>query len=567
MNRLALTIAVLSFLVPFAACSARAQTPRTEPATAAPAQEDVARYAEQLLSRHYRADAPGAAVLVARGDTVLFRGARGEADVAGDVPLRPGSVFRIGSVTKQFAAAGLLTLVEGGKVKLDDPLSKYVADFPGGDGISVLQLLNHTSGVKSYTAIPGYVESSIHLDVTTAELIDSFDDEPPDFEPGSNWAYSNSGYVLVGAVIEAASGQPWHACLEAALFEPLGMTHTGYGHGTELVAQQVRGYSYEGDTVVPMKTLSMTQPHAAGALLSSVDDLLTWNRALHEGRVLSEATYAQMIAPVGKAAAAGYGFGIVRGKVRSADALMHGGAIFGFSSSLLYLPGPDITVAVLENDDANDGEDDADTLARRLAAMALGEPYPELKPVAIDAAALQEAEGVYRFDADVTRVLRVVEGQLTAQRSGPRVVLTPIAADDFLYADGFNRLVLERSSDGGIRGMWFFANGDGDGELGVRTQEPLPAAPVGVKLPRSALERLVGTYVNGQLTMTVFLEGEALKGQLAGQPPVSLRAASPTQFDVEEEDASVEFTAGDAPAAQATIRQGGEEVTLDRRAP
>ncbi len=536
-------------------------------AAAAPlSQADIARYADELLKRNYRAGGPGAAVLVARGDKVLFRAARGEADIDRHMPLRPDSVFRIGSVTKQFAAAGLLTLVEAGKVSLDDPLSKYVPGFPGGERITVLQLLNHTSGVRNFNGMPGCMEGVVRRDLTTAQVIDLFKNEKPDFSPGSSYAYSNSGYVLVGAIIEAASGMPWHVYLARVLFEPLGMRHTGYGHDPRFAAQQVRGYSYKGEAVVPMLPMSMTQPHAASALVSNIDDLLRWNRALHEGRVLTSATYERMITPVGEAAGAGirYGLGVYEGTMRTRPELWHGGRIFGFISSLSYLPGPDITVVVLENDDAHDGID-AYPLARRLAAMALGEPYPDMLAVAVDAPALKAAEGVYRFDAGVTRTLRVLDGKLTAQRDrGPRQVLTPIAVDDFLYGDGFNRLKLERDVGGVINGIRFFANGDGAGEVGVRTNEPLPEKPVGVPLPRAALERLVGAYANNELKLTVYIDGEALKAQIVGQPPVSLRATSPTLFDVEETGASLEFSAGDMPAAQVAIQQNGKRTVLKR---
>jgi CubicO group peptidase (beta-lactamase class C family) len=559
MKRQALTIAFLLCLSPSAAVCAQAAAP--------PSQAEVAGYARELLTRNYRADAPGAAVLVARGDTVLFRGARGKADMEHHVPLRPDSVFRIGSVTKQFAAAGLLTLVEAGRVGLDDPLSKYVPDYPGGDRITLLQLLNHTAGVRDYTAIPGYVDSSIGRDMTTAQMIDVFKNERPDFAPGTRWAYSNSNYVLVGAVIEAVTGQPWYAYLERALFRPLGMRHTGYGHDTRFAAQQVHGYSYDGDRVVPARALSMTQPHAAGALVSNVDDLLRWNRALHEGRVLRSAAYTRMITPAGRAAEATsrYGFGLYIDRVRDRAVLRHGGAIFGFLSALSYMPGPDITVVVLENDDASNSPEPANTVARRLAAMALGDPYPALRPVAADPAALRAAEGVYRFEGDVVRVLRVVDGQLTAQRGrAPRAVLTPIGADDFLYADGFNRLRLERDAAGRISGIRHFPNGDGAGEVGARTNEPPPVAPAAVQVPRAALERLVGSYARGGLTLRVYLEGEAPMAQMAGQDPLGLRATSPTRFEVDETGAAVEFPAGDAPPAEVTIRQNGREITLRR---
>ncbi|HYE44017.1 MAG TPA: serine hydrolase domain-containing protein [Caulobacteraceae bacterium] len=539
-----------------------------QPAAATRAADaDMRRYAEDLLARNYPAEGPGAAVLVARGDTVLFRGARGEADVERHTPLRPDSVLRIGSVTKQFAAAGLLTLVEAGKVKLDDPLSRYLPDYPGGDRITVRQLLNHTSGVKSYTDMPGYMATSIGRDLTTAQMIDVFDDATPDFAPGAGWTYSNSGYVLVGAVIEAASGMPWHAYLEEALFRPLGMRRTGYGHDPRFTAMQAGGYSFDGERVTPMQPMSMTQPHAAGALVSTVEDLHKWNRALHRGRVVKADLYRQMITPGGPAAAPGigYGFGIYAGTVRNRPALRHNGAIFGFASSLYYLPGPDITVVVLENDDASNSPETADTVARRLAAMAMGDPYPAPRPVPVALADLQAAQAVYRFPSDVTRTLRVVDGQLTAQRGqGPRTVLIPIAADEFLYQNGFDRLVVQRGADGAVSGVRFFPRGEGSGEVGVRTADPLDAAPIAVGLPRAALDRVVGVYARGGLTMKVFLEGGLMKAQIVGQEPVDLRALSATRFESDLTGASFEFPETGSAAAEVTVRQNGREIVLRR---
>src|SRR5690606_3916609 len=164
---------------------------------APPTPAEFARYAETRLADAYRADGPGAAVLVMRGDEVLYRGARGRADVAAGVPLKPSDRFRIASVTKQLSAAGLLALVDAGKISLDDPLSKHLPTYPGGAGITIGQLLNHTSGIKDYTAIPGTFEGPIRRHVTTEQLVDYFKNEAVDFAPGERWGYSNSGYVLV----------------------------------------------------------------------------------------------------------------------------------------------------------------------------------------------------------------------------------------------------------------------------------------------------------------------------------------------------------------------------------
>jgi len=537
------------------------------PASASPSSADIATYAETLLRRNYPADGPGAAILVAKGDRVLFRGARGLANLESRTPLRPDSVFRIGSVTKQFAAAGLLKLVEAGKVKLDDPLSKFLPDYPGGERITVLQLLNHTSGVRSYTRIGGYMDEPIRRDLTTAQMLGVFRDLPADFEPGADWAYNNSGYVLVGAVIEAVTGKPWHVYLDEALFTPLGMASTGYALDPRLAPRIVGGYSAQDGKVTAMRPMSMTQPHAAGSLVSTVDDLLKWTRALHAGRVLGREAYTRMVTPEGPAAkpGVGYGFGLFIGQVRSHKLLWHNGGIFGFASSLYYLPGPDITVVVLENDDVSNPLDTHDIIARKLAAMAAGEPYPEMKAVDVDPAVLTTAEGVYRFEGDVHRVLRMVHGKLTAQRgNNPRALLTPIGPDDFLYEDGFNRLQLVRDAAGRITGVRFFAGGDGAGELGLRTDEPLPAAPVGLQLPRPAMERLAGGYADGDLSLKVFMDGDRLKAQLAGQEPVTLRAVSATRFEVEETAAVLEFSEGSGPSAQVTVSQGRRTVTMKR---
>lgn len=539
-----------------------------KPAAAPPSPAEVSRYAEALIAKAYPANGPGAAVLVARGDSVLFRGARGLANVEAKTPLKGTDLFRIGSVTKQMSAAGLLKLVEMGKVSLDDPLTRFVPGYPNGDAITVLMLLNHTSGIKSYTGMPGYMVDEIRKDLTTEQMIAVFKDQPADFPPGAAWAYNNSGYVLVGAVIEAASGMDWHAWLDKALFQPLGMRDTGYGHDPKFNSRQVQGYTEDGDggPIIPMRILSMTQPHAAGAIVSTVDDLLKWNRGLHEGRVLG-ATYQQMITPAGVAAPAQYGFGIGAGTVRANPSLQHNGGIFGFSSSLTYVPGPDITVAVLENDDFDSAGDSADAIVRKLAAFALGDPYPAMQAVPVDAAVLKAAEAVYLFDGNVRRTLRVVDGRLTGQRDqGRQTPLTPIGPDEFLYEDGFNRLKLERNAAGAITGMRFWPNGDGAGVVGARTNEALPSAPVAAALPQAAIERLLGTYEGpGGLSLRVYLEGPALKGQLTGQPPVNLRAISPTEFAVDEANARVVFQAGAAPAAELVIRQGGQEIPLKRK--
>jgi CubicO group peptidase (beta-lactamase class C family) len=520
-----------------------------------------------LLADAVPENGPGMAVLVARGDEVLYRDARGQASIELNVPLSADNVFRIGSVTKQFSAAGLLKLVDQGKVALTDPLSKYLPDYPNGENITIVQLLNHTSGIQSYTNLPGYMDQEIRRDLDTAELIDVFEDKPAEFAPGERWNYNNSGYVLVGAVIEKASGMPWSRWLDESLFKPLQLKHTLDGARRDVVPSMAGGYSSSGDTIQTASPLSMTQPHAAGALLSNVDDLLRWNRALHEGKVLSAENYRRMVTPEGAAAkgAIRYGFGIQAGTIRDRIAYEHGGGIHGFISHLTYLPDSDVTVVVLRNSDGAGG-DQVDTVARKLAAFAIGDPYPPIKPVDVPENALKALEGVYRLDKDNVRTLRVREGKLTSQRSGGAVFdLIPISDDTFVFGDSFAKLVIVRDEDGKPTAVRFFQDGEGEGELWPRTDEPVTTR-MEIELSREAQARLIGDYASDQLSFKVFFDDTGiLRVQVPGQPAFALKAETASKLFITEVDATFEFTPAEGPVKTATLLQGPARIVLERK--
>lgn len=537
------------------------------PALAAPPTDaEIASYAKAVFARNCQADAPGMALLLARGDDVLFRAACGQASLELGVPLTPDHVFRIGSVTKQFAAAAVLKLMEEGKLKLTDPLSQFVPGYPNGAAVTVRMLLDHTSGIKSYTDLPGMMEGPIRQDLSTAQLIASFKDQPPEFAPGEGWKYNNSGYVLVGAVIEKVTGKPWHLYLQEAFFAPLKLTHTGYGDpATGLIPGHVSGYTLNGERWAPAAFLSMTQPHAGGALVSTVDELLVWNRALHGGKVIGKAQYAAMLTPA-KGAASPYGFGIEIGTLRGERVLQHGGGIPGFSAFLMYLPDSELSAAVLYNaDSGRPGMLGTGRIAQQLVAHALGKPYPEKKAVPMDAEALKAFEGVYRIDADNARVLRVVDGHLRSQRSGGMAhQLIPVGADTFLFEEGFSRMVFERDAEGRVTAMRFFPEDEGDGERVARSEEPLPTARQPITLPLPALERLVGDYAFQGVTLKVFLEDGSLRTQLTGQPAFELYAESATKFFLTVVDATLDFAPAEGAATRVTLKQGGQEIVFER---
>ncbi len=307
---------------------------------------------DKLLSTHFKSNEPGAAIIITRDGETLFRHAYGMADMERGVPLQPDAIFRLGSLTKQFTAVAVMMLAEQRKLSVKDDITKFLPDYPTqGKTITIEHLLTHTSGVKSYTAMAKFNEI-MASDATVEQMIDLFKNEPLEFEPGSRFAYSNSGYFLLGAIIERASGQSYASFLAHQIFEPLGMTRTAYeGHERE-AGQRAVGYS----RMKKPSAISMTRPHAAGALESTVDDLAKWDAAISSGKLLDAASWKQIFTPFtltnGETSAYAYGWGV--GTFKRRTAIQHGGSIPGFVTFALRIPEEKLYVAVLMNDDGGD---------------------------------------------------------------------------------------------------------------------------------------------------------------------------------------------------------------------
>ena len=322
-----------------------------------------------LVESMYPDARSGATVLVARDSSIVYRAARGQADVARHVAMKIGAPLRIGSMTKQLVAVAVLMLAESGRLSLDDPLSRFIPDYPNGAQIPIRTLLNHTSGIKSYTELSEVLAGPIWHEATTRQVIASFSHAPPNFAPSQGFAYSNSNYILLGAVIESKTGMPWHEYVRRALLEPLGMSHTGF---VVNAAQKTfaKGHSTEDDTVVPAAPIGMNWAGAAAGLFSTVDDLLIWNRALHGGRILGPGAYRMMTSPSGKAATGHYGFGVAIEDIGGHRGYGHSGALNGFASCMVFVPDTRVTVVILENNDGGEKGNGPCALVHKLAAIA-----------------------------------------------------------------------------------------------------------------------------------------------------------------------------------------------------
>ena len=438
-----------------------------------PGATEFSRKVEAYFGGPFVSGAPGAAVLVARGDQVLLRRAWGMAQVELGVPLSPDQLFRIGSNSKQFTAAAVLKLADAGKLSLADPLSKFLPDYPNAQNITVQQLLNHTSGIVDYTELPSFRKDA-RADLDLAALISKFKDQPPHFAPGTGWLYCNSGYVLLSAVIEKAAGQPWAQVIQSLVITPAGLTQTRVGEDLPIIPGRVAGYSRgEHGEVTNAFYISMTQPMGAGSLVSTLDDLFHWTRALHTGRVLPPARYQEMITPLPNKSGkpTDYADGLFVSSLRGEKMLWHGGSIPGFTTVVGYIPKREVTVVILCNSDAPKA--DPETLMRRVAAEAIGSPYPERHSTKLTAAQLDQLKGVYRLDEKTQRVLSVRGDQLYSQRgeAEPKRLLAS-SADELYLEDSLDYFGVVRNAAGEVTALDQFV----DGEPPAKRQEKVDGA-------------------------------------------------------------------------------------------
>ena len=338
------------------------------------------------------APAAGAAVEVVRKGGVIVKKGYGKADLELDVPMSERNVFRIGSITKQFTAAAIMRLVDKGKLALDADVRELLPDAPlHGQKVTIAQLLTHTSGLKTYNDLPAF-RDYVALPLTRAELFKMLADQPFDFPPGQKWRYTNSGYWLLGLVVEKVSGKSYRDFLRDEVFARAGLTHTSYCDDDAIVPNRARGYSPDGPRLRNAKFFDTTRPFAAGALCSTVDDLVRWAQALASGKVVSPASFAKMTAPVKPADGSDprYGFGLNVNPIGGHRAIGHGGEINGFNSLLLTLPDDGIVVAVL----ANSEKDVASDIGIRILEEMLG--LPSRAPKAVPLADASRFVGVFR---------------------------------------------------------------------------------------------------------------------------------------------------------------------------
>jgi CubicO group peptidase (beta-lactamase class C family) len=362
-------------LIPGSAGAVFAQT--AAPAAAAPAapaaldRAALERKVDELLEAHVRVSDFHGTVLLAREGQPLVAKGYGFANLEWQIPNTPQTKFRIGSITKQFTAMLIMQLREQGKVKLEASVCAYVTPCPAAwTPVTIHHLLTHTSGIPTYTAIPAWRESNM-VPKTTEQMVALFRDLPLQWVPGEKFAYNNSGYFLLGVVIEQVTGQPYEQALQAMILTPLGMRDTGYDWPRTILPRRASGYQGRGPALANAPALDMRQPYAAGAMYSTVEDLLKWDQALYTDTLIPAAAKAVMWTPFQNGYAYGWGIRDASPATFGYKQVAHSGGINGFSSMIIRLPEPNVTAIVLSNNAAAP----AAPIARDLLAIYFGASY------------------------------------------------------------------------------------------------------------------------------------------------------------------------------------------------
>jgi len=530
-------------------------------ATSAFAQPDV-RKIDGLLKQYYDYGQFNGSILVAEKGKIIYEKGFGMANMEWAIPNQPDTKFRIGSLTKQFTATLILQLVEEGKVKLDGKITDYLTDYrkDTGDKVTIHQLLNHTSGIPNYTARPDFMADISRNPYAVATFVKRFASGDLEFEPGSKFSYDNSGYHILGAIIEKVTGKSYETVLTERIFSPLGMTNTGYDRHSPILLKRASGYQKTPAGFVNAAYLDMSIPYAAGSIYSTVEDLLKWDQSLYEDKILSAQSKKLMFTPgLGNY---GYGVRITDEPVGKTDQKIriigHGGAINGFNSLNLRAVEKQQTVIILDN--ANLGQYHG-KIATSIIGILNGQPIePPKRSI---------AETLYKIAIEKGVASAVAEYRKLKVENSP----TFDFSENELNTLGYQLLGLKRPKDAieifklnvemfpnsanpyDSLGELYLADGQKDLALAnykkAAELDPKNANALLIvkrlegkeaKVDSSGFDAYVGDYqVTPNLVLTISKEGDKLFGQMTGQGKLAVEPVSETQFTMPDVKANISF--------------------------
>lgn len=516
---------------------------------------------DKFMNEKYPANQPGAAILVAKNDKVIFRKGYGLANLNPDNPVTPEMVFRIGSITKQFTSTAILKLAEQGKIDLKADITKYFTDFSTpGKTVTVEQLLNHTSGIKSYTSLPDAM-SKKGLYISPVDMMKIIQGQPSDFDPNDQWLYNNSGYFLLGMIIEKVSGMTYSEYVAKNLFKPAGMK-ASFTDDSNLPANVAKGYQKSGSTeFIASDYVHPSIPYSAGAIFSTVDDLWKWNQAVFTYKLVKKESLEKAWTPtkLNNGKLVGYGYAWQLGRLGDAKVIGHGGAIDGYLSMELYVPDQKIYVCILSNSMTVNPEEYTYQIAGIVAGISNAKG-PET--LALTEVALDEYTGVYQISDKEDRFITRKGAQLSSQRTGgTKYEIFPYGKDAFFFKDSQTRLNFSRNTEGKIEALELKSR-DFIPQHAVKTNKPIPTGRMEIELAGEIFDNYVGEYeLAPGFIIKIWREDKSFKAQATGQPAFDIFAEGETKFFLKVVDAQVEFSKDDTGrVVSMTLFQSGNQM-------
>lgn len=406
---------------------------------------------DKLLKTHVDGKGPGMSVIVTKAGKTLYSGAHGMANIEPAKVLKTNSAFKLASITKQFTSAAILMLQEQGKLSIKDNIQKYFPNFElQQHEISIEQLMSHTSG---FYRNPKNITTHRKTATTLDKLMVLLQKEKIKFPPGERMGYSNTGYLLLGKIIEMVSGQTYGQFIEDNIFKKLAMNDSHYGRLAANVNGATGYYRTRNGVIKKANAVDVSWAYSAGGLVSTVDDLAIWYRSLSQGKLISAKNYQMMITgfTLNDASVSSYGFGLNNINIHQHKAIIHQGATAGFKTSAVYFPDEDIYIAVLSNDSSSRPFD----LTLLLSAEMLAINYPDYSPVDIGKTQLNKLLGRYKVEDDSIRTLFVEEGVIYTKRddSLPYKVI-PMSDNSFFYEGSLAYFVIDEDNTGKL--IWSY---------------------------------------------------------------------------------------------------------------
>ena len=515
---------------------------------------------DDILKKEFKSNETGIAALVAKKGKVIYRKAFGKANLELGVDMTPDNVFRVGSITKQFTAVSILMLEEEGKLSLQDDITKFIEDYPtNGEKITIHHLLTHTSGIKSYTSMQKFGEV-VTKDESPLKFIDFFKNEPVDFKPGEKYLYNNSGYFILGYIIEKVSGKSYSDFIQERIFDKLGMNNSYYGSHTTFIKNRASGYQKNGGDFSNAQYISLSLPYAAGSIMSNVDDMLKWQTAISKNTLLKQETIQKAFTnyTLNNGEKINYGYGWSLNEISETPTIEHGGAIPGFLSMGVYVPSDDVYVILFSNCGCKSPEN----LAVEIAALTINKPiFEAANKVELSDEEMKKWLGTYQFENGTVRYITLDENQLYSQREGSsaKFKIYPTSSNEFSFEDGLMSYVF--SEEAGKKKILFKR------EKGVFVRKETPKEKEEIKVEAFILKGYEGSYeLQPNFVITITAKNNQLFAQVTGQPQFELFAESKTKFFLKVVKASVEFHQDEVGKTNAlTLFQGGREIKVNKQ--